>query len=76
MKCIILTVLMFLRFRGIPRKEEKMIVDWALTKLDLLNYADKPSGTYSGGNKRKLSAAIALLGGPLVILLVNRLNYF
>lgn len=33
--------------------------------------ADKTTGSYSGGNKRKLSAAIAMLGNPLVILLVS-----
>jgi len=45
------------------------VVDWALQKLDLMQYADKPAGTYSGGNKRKLSTAIALIGGPPVIYL-------
>ena len=47
------------------------VVDWALGKLGLLQYADKPSGTYSGGNKRKLSTAIALMTSPPVILLVS-----
>ena len=31
------------------------MVDEALLKLDLRDYADKPAGTYSGGNRRKLS---------------------
>ena len=30
----------------------------------LEKYADKRSGTYSGGNKRKLCLAIALVGSP------------
>lgn len=38
-------------------------------KLGLLEYADKPAGTYSGGNRRKLSTAIALLARPPLILL-------
>ena len=32
-------------------------------------HADKPAGTYSGGNKRKLSLGIALIGGPEVLLI-------
>ena len=32
-------------------------------------YGNKTSGSYSGGNKRKLSLAIALVGRPAVVLL-------
>uniref|UniRef100_A0A3B4FC81 ATP-binding cassette sub-family A member 2 n=1 Tax=Pundamilia nyererei TaxID=303518 RepID=A0A3B4FC81_9CICH len=45
------------------------VVQWALEKLELSKYADKPAGTYSGGNKRKLSTAIALIGYPSLIFL-------
>ena len=48
------------------------MVKWALEKLELSKYADKPAGTYSGGNKRKLSTAIALIGYPAFIFLVSR----
>ena len=37
--------------------------------MSLTKYADRQSGTYSGGNKRKLSVAIALVGEPSVVLL-------
>lgn len=47
------------------------VVQWALEKLELTKYADKPAGTYSGGNKRKLSTAIALIGYPSLIFLVS-----
>ena len=47
------------------------MVNWALEKLALTEYADKLSGTYSGGNKRKLSTAITLIGNPLVIFMVG-----
>ncbi|XP_064616373.1 ATP-binding cassette sub-family A member 2-like [Liolophura sinensis] len=60
---------LYSRLRGIPPKDERQVVDWALNKLCLMRYADKPSGTYSGGNKRKLSTAIALIGQPPVIFL-------
>jgi ABC-type multidrug transport system ATPase subunit len=37
--------------------------------LDLLKYQNVQSKALSGGNKRKLNCAIALLGSPFVILL-------
>ncbi|XP_016321495.1 ATP-binding cassette sub-family A member 2-like [Sinocyclocheilus anshuiensis] len=60
---------LYTRLRGIPWKDEERVVRWALEKLELSKYADKPAGTYSGGNKRKLSTAIALIGYPSLIFL-------
>jgi ATP-binding cassette subfamily A (ABC1) protein 3 len=40
-----------------------------MKNLNLVEYTDKCAGTLSGGNKRKLSVAMALLGNPAVILL-------
>ncbi|CAJ0940457.1 unnamed protein product [Ranitomeya imitator] len=60
---------LYTRLRGIPWKDEERVVKWALEKLELTPYADKPAGTYSGGNKRKLSTAIALIGYPSFIFL-------
>lgn len=37
--------------------------------MDLENHRKKPAGTLSGGNKRKLSVAIAIIGNPPIILL-------
>lgn len=34
-----------------------------------MQYENVVSGTYSGGNKRKLSVAIAMLGNPPIIFL-------
>lgn len=48
------------------------VVNWAIQKLALSEYADVPSGLYSGGNKRKLSTAIALIGYPPVIFMVSQ----
>ena len=39
--------------------------------LGLKRYADKRCGTYSGGNKRKVSTGIALIGNPDLVFLVN-----
>ncbi|XP_044162592.1 ATP-binding cassette sub-family A member 2 isoform X1 [Bufo gargarizans] len=60
---------LYTRLRGIPWKDEERVVNWALEKLELTPYADRPAGTYSGGNKRKLSTAIALIGYPSFIFL-------
>ncbi|XP_056152954.1 ATP-binding cassette sub-family A member 2 [Lampris incognitus] len=60
---------LYTRLRGIPWKDQQRVVQWALEKLELSKYADKPAGTYSGGNKRKLSTAIALIGYPSLIFL-------
>ncbi|KAL6113789.1 abca2 [Pungitius sinensis] len=60
---------LYTRLRGIPWKDQGRVVQWALEKLELSKYADKPAATYSGGNKRKLSTAIALIGYPSLIFL-------
>ncbi|XP_029473387.1 retinal-specific ATP-binding cassette transporter isoform X1 [Rhinatrema bivittatum] len=57
------------RLRGIPPEENDRIADWGIEKLGLTKYADRLAGTYSGGNKRKLSTAISLMGCPSVVLL-------
>lgn len=54
-----------------PLLPSSQVIQWALEKLELSKYADKPAGTYSGGNKRKLSTAIALIGYPSLIFLVR-----
>jgi ATP-binding cassette subfamily A (ABC1) protein 3 len=60
---------MFCRLRGIPEKKIPHVVKTEIKRLDLEKYAKKRCGTYSGGNKRKLSTAIALVGSPPIILL-------
>lgn len=40
-----------------------------LKQVGLGPFAHKPCGTYSGGNKRKLSLAVALIGDPAVLFL-------
>jgi len=37
--------------------------------LGLTRYAERQCGTYSGGNKRKMSTAIALIGDPDIVFL-------
>ncbi|XP_023665182.2 phospholipid-transporting ATPase ABCA1-like [Paramormyrops kingsleyae] len=59
----------YARIRGVPEKEVKMVAKWGIQKLGLVKYSNKSAGTYSGGNKRKLSTAMALIGCPPVVFL-------
>ena len=40
-----------------------------IIEFDLLKHANKPSFSLSGGNKRKLSVAIAMIGDPPIVIL-------
>ena len=40
-----------------------------LPSIGLQTYADRQCGTYSGGNKRKLNVAMALIGDSGILLL-------
>ncbi len=57
------------RVRGVPENRLPAMVNLLLSRLSLTEYADRPSGTYSGGNKRKLSVGIALIGNPPIVFL-------
>uniref|UniRef100_A0A8C9PSB4 ABC transporter domain-containing protein n=1 Tax=Spermophilus dauricus TaxID=99837 RepID=A0A8C9PSB4_SPEDA len=63
------TLVMYAWIRGIPEHHISSCVDQILEDLVMFVYADKLVKTYSGGNKRKLSTAIALIGDPAVIFL-------
>ncbi|KAM4564931.1 phospholipid-transporting ATPase ABCA1 [Fundulus diaphanus] len=60
---------LYARLRGVPEEEISMVAEWGIKKLGLIKYANKSAGTYSGGNKRKLSTAMALIGCPPVVFL-------
>ncbi|KAI6182270.1 ATP-binding cassette sub-family A member 1 [Aphelenchoides bicaudatus] len=59
----------YARIRGVSEIDIDDTVDWALSQMKLKPYADEIAESYSGGNKRKLSAAIALISDPPVVLL-------
>lgn len=59
----------YARLRGVPEKEVAMVAEWGIQKLGLVKYSEKSAGTYSGGNKRKLSTAMALIGCPPLVFL-------
>ncbi|KAK6177284.1 hypothetical protein SNE40_015412 [Patella caerulea] len=63
------TLYMYGRLRGVPEDHLKGVVNSLIDILMLRKHADKKTQIYSGGNKRKLSVAIALIGDPGFILL-------
>ncbi|KAK2086828.1 Phospholipid-transporting ATPase abca7 [Saguinus oedipus] len=60
---------LFARLRGVPEAQVARTAGLGLARLGLSWYADRPAGTYSGGNKRKLATAVALVGDPAVVFL-------
>ncbi|XP_058033573.1 retinal-specific phospholipid-transporting ATPase ABCA4 [Ahaetulla prasina] len=60
---------LYARLRGVPEAEVERVAEWGIQKLGLSQNADQLAGTYSGGTKRKLSTAIALIGCPPLVLL-------
>ncbi|SPO27963.1 related to ATP-binding cassette, sub-family A [Ustilago trichophora] len=59
----------YARIKGLPAKERKDNVEAVMHLTNLTQYANRRAGALSGGNMRKLSLAIALLGNPSVLLL-------
>ncbi|CAG2250054.1 ABCA1 [Mytilus edulis] len=57
----------FARLRGIQEKDIKQIAEWGIHKLRLIQYGDRIAYDLSGGNRRKLSTAISLIGNPSAI---------
>ena len=59
----------YARIKGMAPGDVNHLAHLASERLGLSRYESRPAGSYSGGNKRKLSTAIALLGGPAVLFL-------
>ncbi|XP_029772205.1 phospholipid-transporting ATPase ABCA7 [Suricata suricatta] len=60
---------LFARLRGVPEAQVAQTASLGLARLGLPQFADRPAGTYSGGSKRKLATAVALVGDPAVVFL-------
>lgn len=59
----------FGRLRGIPSRTLTTRIDSLASSCGLVPHLQRPARYLSGGNKRKLSLAIALIGDPKVLLL-------
>ena len=55
--------------KGIPSNRKDEIVNDMLHHMDLVEYTNVQAQRLSGGNKRKLSTAMALIGNPSIIFL-------
>ncbi len=62
-------VQLYARLRGIEKKNVAFVTWSVIEKMGLVKYKERQAGTLSGGNKRKLSTAIALVGDPQIIFL-------
>ncbi|CAL9192995.1 unnamed protein product [Musa hybrid cultivar] len=60
---------LYARLKGVPEINLDDVVKEKMVEFDLWKYADKPSYCLSGGNKRKLSVAIAMIGDPPIVIL-------
>lgn len=63
------TLRIFCLIRGIPTDKIEWLSVHLANEFNFLKHIDKRVGNNSGGNKRKLSTALTLIGGPMVIYL-------
>ncbi|XP_065332523.1 phospholipid-transporting ATPase ABCA1-like [Cloeon dipterum] len=63
------TLQLYARLRGVSKSLVDTVVRRWLVKIGLMKYANKLTASYSGGNRRKLSVAMALIGDPPIVLL-------
>ncbi|XP_050255430.1 ABC transporter A family member 2-like [Quercus robur] len=60
---------LFATIKGLPRASIKSIGEKSLAEVRLTEAAKMRAGSYSGGMKRRLSVAIALIGDPKLVIL-------
>lgn len=62
-------LLMFARLYHLPRKEAAVRTNELLERFRLIEFADRPAQTYSGGERRRLDVAASLVANPPVLFL-------
>lgn len=63
------TVEFYCDLRGLTPRDKQQSCGELLKVLDITPHMNKPCGIYSGGNKRKLSVALAMVGEPPLLFL-------
>ncbi|VEL23039.1 unnamed protein product, partial [Protopolystoma xenopodis] len=61
------TLLLYARLRGYSMPQLAVITDTLIEQMSLSLYCNKIVAKLSGGNRRKLSSAVALIGRPRVV---------
>ncbi|GAB9477447.1 Abc transporter a family member 1, partial [Globisporangium polare] len=60
---------LFARIKGVSSADLNNVVSGLIEQMNLSSFDGKLAGSLSGGNKRKLSVAIAMIGNPKIIFL-------
>ncbi|KUF75756.1 ABC transporter A family member 1 [Phytophthora nicotianae] len=60
---------LFAKIKGVQSSDLDFVVREKMEQLNLTAFEDKLAGSLSGGNKRKLSVAIAMIGSPRILFL-------
>ncbi|XP_037937487.1 ATP-binding cassette sub-family A member 3-like [Teleopsis dalmanni] len=63
------TLIMFCLLRGISKQHISELIEQLASSFGFTRHLDKQIKAYSGGNKRKLSTALAVLASPAVVYL-------
>ena len=59
----------YAKIKGIPPNIRERMITKLIREMDLVKYEHVQMGQLSGGNKRKTTVAVALLGNPPIVLL-------
>jgi len=59
----------YCRIRGFSKPNTELFVDTLIGALNLTEFANGAVSKYSGGNRRKVCVAIALIGNPSIVML-------
>ncbi|CAL5362168.1 unnamed protein product [Camellia sinensis] len=60
---------LFASIKGLPDSSIKLVAQKSLAEVRLTEATQRRAGSYSGGMKRRLSVAIALIGDPKLVIL-------
>ena len=66
---VIENLYLFARIKGVKMWIRKSLINRTIEQMNLVEHKYKEAGTLSGGNKRKLQVAIAIIGNPPIMLL-------
>ena len=60
---------LFGRIKGVPEEDMNDVIEYRMEDMGIKQYENKKAMSLSGGNKRKLSVAQALIGNPPLVLM-------